>query len=185
MKQQHSYRGAHYIRPAYDIKKRRAILKMLRAMIKKSGIEFDTVVCRGISGCLVVPTLADSLRKPFLLIRKEGDGNHSGLLFEGHAEVQKFIIVDDLIDTGNTIRAILSAMKEGNSKDTGMPHAKCVGIFLYNCGCPRDSFETDLNKPGIPVYSCYEADNKLKDNTHNPEQKYPKKTFTNLLTSKQ
>lgn len=153
MKQEHSYRGAHYIRPAYDIKKRRAILKMLRAMIKKSGIEFDTVVCRGISGCLIVPTLADSLRKPFLLVRKKGDGNHSGFLFEGHAGVQKFIIVDDLIDTGSTIRAILSAMKDGNSKDTGMPHAQCVGIYLYNSSCPRDSFETDLNKPGIPVYS--------------------------------
>lgn len=103
---------------------------------------FDTLVGRGMSGALVVPTLAHALKKNFVIVRKPNDGSHSGYDVEG-ALGARWIFVDDLIDSGETFRATKAAISEMAENGahwnwrTGrfnMHATKFVGAYLYNGG---------------------------------------------------
>lgn len=102
--------------------------------------KFDRVnflVGTGVSGTL--PILSVSMRTgiPYGVIRKDSDinptckdgGSHSSDLFEtviprGHS-LSRYIIIDDFIDEGNTVKRIISKMK------LMYPYSQCVGIILY------------------------------------------------------
>ena len=94
-----------------------------RAVRLLRHVEFDTIVFRGFSGAVVGPAVALRLRKPWALIRKEGDNSHSCKSIEGivHGD---YIIIDDFVATGTTIRKIVTAC--GN--------ADCVGVYFYDYG---------------------------------------------------
>ncbi len=103
-------------------------------------IVFDTLVFRGFSGALVGPTVALQLNKAWALVRKPGDTAHSNRRVEGFAQ-GKYVIIDDFIDTGETIRSILEAVAESYTTPdifNGMspealeqPKPECVGVVLY------------------------------------------------------
>lgn len=103
----------------------RNVIQKICKVLKKHDNKFDTIVFRGMSGTLISPTVSLYLRKKMLLVRKQ-DQSHSPLSVEGDYEVKKYIIIDDCIDSGNTIRSILSKIFEFNRK------AKPVGVLLYN-----------------------------------------------------
>jgi orotate phosphoribosyltransferase len=63
-----------------------------------------------------------SHNKPFTILRKDGDSSHSLNKLEGWGEFSKYIIIDDFIDTGATVRKIINFVDD----------AKCVGIFLHS-----------------------------------------------------
>ena len=92
--------------------------------------EFDALACRGVSGLIAAPILAMKLRKNLLIVRKADEGSHhtrcygAGRLVQGDKAAKRYIIVDDLISTGSTVRAILTAVQEF------APQAKCIGALL-------------------------------------------------------
>lgn len=115
-----------------------------------SGIDgVNLLVGTGVSGLL--PLLAVSLRTkiPFAVVRKETDliDSHASSLVETQYSFDdrsildaRYVIIDDLIETGETIDKILAAMKRfGKSSE-------CVGICLYNAD---DYPEVDMS---IPIY---------------------------------
>lgn len=73
--------------------------------------KFDTLVGRGLSGALVVPYVARALDKHWLIVRKTGDGSHSHELAEGNLG-HAWLFFDDLICSGKTLAATVSAVKE-------------------------------------------------------------------------
>lgn len=82
--------------------------KTLKALVKrldKYKDDFDTIVFRGMSGALIGPALAVEMNKQMLLIRKDKQC-HSAYLCEGNHDLEKYIVVDDLVCTGDTMRAI-------------------------------------------------------------------------------
>jgi adenine/guanine phosphoribosyltransferase-like PRPP-binding protein len=89
-------------------------------------IEFDVIVVRGVSGLLLGVTLSKRLKKGLVVVRKPNEGTHSTFICEGTMPTRgnKWIIVDDILVTGNTLRAIFRAL------------AYCidgfVGVYLYN-----------------------------------------------------
>jgi orotate phosphoribosyltransferase len=87
---------------------------------------FDSIAFRGMSGALCAPTLAVRMKKNLIMVRKEGDKNHSGSLVEGFSNSKRYIIVDDFIDSGNTVCEIVKAVKKFS------PKAKCIGIIAVN-----------------------------------------------------
>ena len=99
-----------------------------KAVAALSGIDFDTIAVRGVSGLLIGPVLAHLMGKELLVIRK-GDSverSTSYHLIEGHIAVKRYIIADDLIASGSTcVRIIHAVRKEA-------PKATLVGILLYN-----------------------------------------------------
>jgi adenine/guanine phosphoribosyltransferase-like PRPP-binding protein len=127
-------------------------LNWLIRNIKKSKIDFDFIATSGLSGNAFGPFIAAKLNKKIGVIRKSKEKSHSntaGIYYmDGKNNIDwhenKYIIIDDLIESGNTIRKMI------NYISTNMHKTNCVGIFLY--GEQYDDYF--INKlQNIPVFS--------------------------------
>ncbi len=143
MTKEHPFNGSSYLRPAFS--KRPLVIKGVVDSILQSGVQFDTIAFRGMSGALIAPSVADQLDKPLCMSRKEIDNSHSTYWCEGHAAICNYIIIDDLICSGDTIRALIDSI----------PNATCVGIFLYNPEYSNKTFE--WNSMIIPIIDAIPA----------------------------
>jgi hypothetical protein len=91
---------------------------------------------RGVSGMMVGPMVAARMRKPWCIIRKPGDGTHSDhKVVEGWHNFKTYIIIDDLIATGGTIKLIQTTLRDHARAydykwERGVP--ECVGFYLFN-----------------------------------------------------
>ena len=103
--------------------------------LKLDADRFEAIVVRGTSGLLVGPMVAALLKKPWCIIRKPGDSSHSDHRVEGWRNFKSYIIIDDLIATGETIRTIQKTVRDHaraypDKWERGLP--ECVGYYLYN-----------------------------------------------------
>jgi adenine/guanine phosphoribosyltransferase-like PRPP-binding protein len=110
-----------YENPAEYTKLVGKVARKIAAFRKKHP--FDAIAFRGNSGAAFGYPLAVSLKIPPIFLRKRGEDCHSSYEIEGPSiDIQKYIIVDDLIASGKTTEKIVK----------GLEGAKCVGIFLYS-----------------------------------------------------
>lgn len=114
------------------------IVESLR-VLRPHSKEFDAIAFRGFSGSMLGPILAFALKKKMIIVRKEKEPSH-GSSIEG-ARCNRYIIVDDFIAGGMTVRTIIS--KIAASTIGGIP----VGIFLWN-----HSTNTTGTFEGLPVW---------------------------------
>lgn len=102
---------------------------------KVESVEFDTMVGTGLSGTLVVPTLARAFGTYWAIVRKE-HSPHTSNLIEGEIG-QKWLFVDDLICSGETrrrVKDVISGLKVRNPEDYYDVHpiqTEYVGSYLY------------------------------------------------------
>lgn len=99
------------------------------AQANLAGVEFDTLVGTGFSGGVVIPALALSMGKNFLLIRKESDDSHHGPGLSIGNLGERWIFVDDFVSLGRTKERVFRKVVEGaywREHDT-----KYVGDYLY------------------------------------------------------
>lgn len=130
-----------YLRPVLVPEQCKVVIRKMVRMIKQSEIKFDTIAFRGMSGALIAPVIADRLGKDVVMIRKD-DGNHSGYRVEGRICAKNYIIIDDLISTGETLRLIIRTLNE--KRDSTIDHIpNCVGIFLYSDSRGDDGLDCD------------------------------------------
>lgn len=113
-----------YLASIYNPKKLKWVIGRLARHIRavhKAG-PIDAIACRGSSGMAVAFPLSAMLGIPVVNIRKEKEDSH-GKPVEGPdgVIVKRYVIVDDLIASGGTVRAIMD----------GLWSAKCAAIFLY------------------------------------------------------
>ncbi|WP_156161939.1 phosphoribosyltransferase [Nocardia vulneris] len=98
-------------------------------------VQFDTLVGTGLSGALMIPTLARALSVEFLLIRKPNDGSHARSNCEGRLG-EKWLFVDDLIESGNTLQRVYQEVGKAAAERR---HATgFVGAYLYESTRYRD-----------------------------------------------
>ena len=91
------------------------------------GKRFDTLVFRGVSGMLVGAIVAAEMNKEVIIVRKHTDEfTHSTRSTEGHVAAKRYVILDDFISTGLTVRTIIEAV-HGFA-----PNAKLVGGVFYS-----------------------------------------------------
>lgn len=90
-----------------------------------SQFEFDAIAFRGMSGALVAPIIARELGKTLICVRKPDEKCHSSRLVEGDSGARSYVIIDDFIDYGTTVRKIFTAVGEF------APQAKCLGTFQF------------------------------------------------------
>ena len=118
----------------------KAIIKSV-CHLRPMAHTFDSIVCCGTSGLLVAPQIAEILDKHIVVVRKD-QKCYSDFFVEGVAP-NRYIIVDDFICTGNTIRYIMDSISEDS------PSSRCYGVYCYmgeECnyrGLP-DELEADL-----------------------------------------
>jgi len=107
-------------------------VKRICDRLKEHKKKFDTIVFRGMSGALVAPMVAAKMNKQMLMIRKK-DGSHSIYSIEGNVGLKNYVIVDDLVCSGDTVNQMVSSVNKEISTE-----AKFVGISLYLCGMYKD-----------------------------------------------
>lgn len=123
---------AHYI-SALEPKRLKRIVDNLKKRLK--GLDFQAIACSGVSGLIVAGPLCYELDKYPIIVRKEKDDCHSSKKVEGVDGVFNYIILDDLICSGHTMKMICEKMVENR------PKAKLVKIVIYNDSanyCPDD-----------------------------------------------
>ena len=102
-------------------------VKKCISKLQKFGLDkFNAIAFRGISGALIAPVIAHSLKKEIIAVRKS-EKRHSSSKVEGVGKTTtaNYIIIDDLIDSGKTMRDIIDAITKAN------PRYNLVGIILY------------------------------------------------------
>jgi orotate phosphoribosyltransferase-like protein len=95
---------------------------------------FDSIAFRGVSGALVAPILAHKLKKHLISVRKNTHDSHvmSNYKVEGNVASQSYIIVDDFICSGNTIKTIVNEVMEWQER-YGY-EGKCYAVVCYRAG---------------------------------------------------
>lgn len=95
-----------------------------------ADVKFDAIVGSGNSGALFGGALSIALQKPFILVRKDIDlqHSHSAYIVEGDDMINSYIFVDDLIFTGQTLDRVLTKMK------SHAPKAQFIGVYTYSGG---------------------------------------------------
>lgn len=116
-----------------------AAVKTLRALKKK--YKFDAIAFRGSSGAALAFPLSYFLKVPLIHVRK-GKSHYGGGPIEGTISSQRYVIVDDFVDSGRTVKTIVREIKKEMD-------AKPVAICLYAGGNYSASAEFD----GIPLVS--------------------------------
>lgn len=96
---------------------------LIMANVKPS--DFDAFAFRGMSGALIAPILAAKFNKNLLMVRKNTEGSHADDLVEGDNIPQRYIIVDDFVASGRTLRVTRLEVEEFNERNT------LVGVILY------------------------------------------------------
>lgn len=115
--------GASHTCHVLNHKERNRIIIKAVCDLRKIADEFDTIACCGVSGLMVVPQIAELLNKHILIIRKD-EKRYSEFRSEGVAPF-KYVVVDDLICSGATIRHIKNVIHDE------YPRAKCLGVYCY------------------------------------------------------
>lgn len=128
--------GASHTSRLLNHKYRNKIIMQTYVDLRSKDLEFDAIACCGISGLMVVPQIAELLKKNILVIRKDLNG-YSNFNIEG-PHTNRYIIIDDLICSGNTVKTIMKAIKSEFHKP------KCLGIYCY---MPEES--AYRNKPEL------------------------------------
>lgn len=124
-----TFRATSYMRPMLDPTTLSMTVDAMVKALEPYAYEFDTIAFSGNSGALLGPLVAIRLKKNMLLVRKE-ENSHSTYMCEGTLN-SRYVIADDLISTGSTVRRIQRQLFEDEiARDDGGAHSVCVGIVI-------------------------------------------------------
>ena len=125
--------SSSYMSKVYNTKKFASLAKRVaKHMVKlRSTLKFDAIAFTGSSGAALAYPVSVITGIPLVHVRKRE--NSHGSEIEGDGELKSYIILDDFIDSGATIKRIhgkIISYSHINAEDA----ATCVGIALYNEG---------------------------------------------------
>jgi len=115
--------GASHTCHVLNHKVRNKIIIKAVCDLRKIANSFDSIACCGVSGLLVVAQVAELLNKNIIVVRK-GERCYSEFRTEGVAPF-RYIILDDLICSGSTVKHIKRVIKDEYSRSC------CVGVYCY------------------------------------------------------
>lgn len=123
------YMGSGYSLEYSRVKTNR-VAKALKHMIPKAMqiTGADAVVVRGTSGLSAAFAALVYVDFNLVHLRKHNDGSH-GSPVEGHKPFRKYLILDDFIDSGETVRGIIADLA-GLARQQGA-EVECVGALMY------------------------------------------------------
>lgn len=144
--------GASHTCHVLNHKERNKIIIKAVCDLRKIIDQFDSIVCCGVSGLMVVPQIAELLNKNILIVRKKDEKRYSDFRSEGVAPF-RYVVIDDLVCSGTTIKYINKVISEEYSR------ARCIGIYCYlpnECAYHADSegsklCERDLKAPLLNI----------------------------------
>ena len=133
---------SEYLHPIYDpatlAKIVNRLARKINSLQKKQRI--DAIAFSGTSGAAVAYPLSYKLRIPLICVRSPVISSHSCCDCEGVVGVKNYVIVDDFIDSGETVDRIKKSVLGINEK------ANLVAILLYEHEWDEEEFL------GAPVF---------------------------------
>lgn len=130
-----------------------------------ADVEFDTIVCTGVSGIVFATPLAMSLEKRLLIVRKDNESSHGEYRAEGSLG-RRWLFVDDFVSSGDTFRRVVSSVESiceglwypkswGEGRRARIEwDTHCIGMYLYQRDggfMPREDRPFEA-KPGEYTY---------------------------------
>lgn len=111
-----------------ELKKRAAFAaKELKKLQKK--LKFTHIAFTGSSGCAMAYIISMLTGIPLMYVRKDGESSH-GYKIEGLGECESYIILDDFICSGETVRKVIRKVTEKcTTRNEEVP--QCVGVAVY------------------------------------------------------
>lgn len=106
------------------------IIDKIKAWAPGFENRFDTIAVSGVSGLGIGSVVAYILKKNLAVVRKSTKDCRSIYKVESSNNLKRYIIVDDLIETGKTIRRIKTTITK-DCKANKIPKAKFLTHFLY------------------------------------------------------
>lgn len=147
------FRASAYVDQLFDMKKLESIVQKSASAMKKfkKQLKFDAIAVRGVSGLSVGFPVSYITKIPLLVVRKPGDSAHTTYEVEGPAtEVKRYIMLDDFICTGDTVRCMHDAITE-RAITVGALAPECVGVYCWNAGA-FDSTIVSIDSKTVPVF---------------------------------
>lgn len=115
--------------------------KKLRAIRREHP--FDAIAFTGSSGAALAYPMSYLLKVPLIHVRK-GKSHYYGGKIEGTISSKRYLIIDDFIDSGSTMKRVIKTITDA------LPKAQPVAICLYS-----SSRESDMLIGGktVPVFT--------------------------------
>ncbi|KKN19834.1 hypothetical protein LCGC14_0941600 [marine sediment metagenome] len=137
-------------------------ITMLKAFHKETP--FDAMAFTGMSGAMLAPILSYELQIPMIMVRTEHEASMcSKAPASGFTKFKSYIIVDDLVLSGNTLGHIHAAVCEfcecslaPHDMQTYKP--ELVGVALYDShfdGDTIDNYRSPIDKD-LPVIQLWD-----------------------------
>lgn len=104
------------------------VIENAKAELEK--VEFDTLVGTGFSGGILIPALALSMGKKFVLIRKETDDSHHGKGRLVGELGERWVFVDDFVASGRTRERVITKIADAVVA-TDLDSTTMVGQYMY------------------------------------------------------
>lgn len=143
MKKQKIKIHSGYLHSVYDVDQfKNLILLSYKSLLKiKRKHPFEAIAFTGTSGAALAYPLSYKLKIPLICVRKSVRDNHFKDKLEGAIFANSYIIVDDCIDSGKTIKNIIKNISLRNQSSI------CKGVYLYN------DFDSSMKFfESLPVY---------------------------------
>lgn len=119
--------GCGYERSLRDNKQVTKLVNHIYKFLKEKHLkDFDGIAVSGYSMSLLGPILAYKLKKDVCVIAKPHEQRNSGLDVEGKHSL-RWIMVDDLLVTGNTLKRVYNGVKAIDGSLVGV-------ILWHSCG---------------------------------------------------
>ena len=116
----------HHIEPVHLVRTVKETVQALRRLKRVLG--FEQIVCTGISGQSIAWPVSYVTGIPVCVLRRKYERGHHGYDVENFKDDQKYIILDDFISEGNTVKHIIKSLKGQNPKALEL----CTGIYCYS-----------------------------------------------------
>ena len=117
--------------PRFFSKRIKDSIKRIKEL--KKELKFDAVAFRGSSGCALGFPLVVSLEIPVIYVRKpEEEAHGQPVEYISNVPIRKYLIIDDFMSTGSTVKAIISKIESIGTGDVDEIKPQCVGVFFYS-----------------------------------------------------
>lgn len=158
--------GGGYNEKQFHHEKLRTMVKRLSLTVPH-GLKLlgaDAMVCTGKSGIAVATALLASIDVNVVHVRKQGESSHGSMIEGSGREFGKFIVFDDFVASGATVRTVLERLSDSDSAhredDTWCPYENCMGVFVYQHNHDSDASRTAKKRPDASVWAKRKHDGK-------------------------
>lgn len=153
-----------YTSPVFSADFQKTVDKTINKLNQMKALHnFDAIAGTGFSSIPLIGAVSAITGIKMLLARKPNDKTHDNHKVNGYLGCERYVVIDDLIDSGATLKGIYNAVEEqwkaerqyyaerwGDPPPRAMPQMEAV--LLYNTWEGNRRIQLYKDAPVVPVY---------------------------------